>query len=216
MTVSVILLAGGKGLRMGNAVPKQYLPLKGKMVAQYSLDLFSALPDVNEIIVVCDPTYIPLFPSSLQFAEPGNRRQDSVWNGLQKVLPRNEYICVHDAARPLADSAMFQRVLKAAQEKGAATVGMPLSFTIKEACEQQIVIQTPDRNRFWEIQTPQVLRKEILLKGLQLALEQGITVTDDVSAAELLSYPVKLVEGSYQNLKITTTKDLLLAERLLS
>lgn len=219
MTISVVLLAGGKGLRLGGTTPKQYLPIHGKPLAHYSLDVFLAVKAISEIVVVCDPEYIPFFPAPagihLRFALPGERRQDSVYNGVKAASPQAEFICVHDAARPLVDSRMFQRAFEAARTVGASTVAMPLKFTIKETCDKQLVVGTPDRSRFWEIQTPQIIRKDWLVHGLQHALENDITVTDDVSAVELIGHPVKLVEGSHANIKVTTTEDLLLAERLL-
>ena len=119
------------------------------------------MPEVAEIIVVCDPQFKPLFAHfhQLHFALPGARRQDSLYNGLQCVDPTLSLVCVHDAARPFITAPLVRRVIAAAELHGAATVGMPLKFTVKEADGDGLVKRTPDRSTVWEIQTPQVMRK---------------------------------------------------------
>lgn len=212
MKASIILLAGGIGRRMGSAHPKQFLPLEGQPIALHSFYLFRQMPEVDEIIVVCAPEYRTLFPEGTLFATPGKERQDSVFNGLQQTS--GTLICIHDAARPMVTEAMTRRVLEAAAEHGAATVGMPVKFTVKEANDEGFVQRTPDRKFIWEIQTPQALRRDLLEQGFALAHEKQITVTDDASLAELVGHPVKLVKGAYSNIKITTPEDLILAEQL--
>lgn len=215
-SVSVILLAGGKGTRMGSNQPKQFMPLGAKPVAAYSFDLFASLREVQEIIVVCEDTYRDLFQTEkgmqLKFAEPGARRQDSVYNGFQLADPRAKYICVHDSARPFLSYEMIQRALAAAEQAGAAAVGMPLKYTVKECENNGVVKYTPARERLWEIQTPQIIQPHLLRQGFEKAIENELTVTDDLSLVELIPHPVKLVEGSYKNIKITTPEDLLIAQ----
>lgn len=218
--VSAIILAGGLGTRMQTQTPKQFLLLKGKPIVRYSFDVLLTVPDVVEVIVVCEPEYRPIFEPihshvRIAFAPPGARRQDSVWNGFQAISANSELICIHDSARPLIDTNLVQRVLTAAEQHGAASVGMPLKFTLKEHNGNEFVKNTPDRSLFWEIQTPQVIKKEWLQEGFELVHQKNLTVTDDVSLVELLNYPVKLVKGSYANLKITTSEDLALAEHLI-
>lgn len=218
--MSVILLSGGTSLRMGSPLPKQYLRLHGKVIAKYSFDLFLNQTNAAELIVVCAPEYQHFFEIKttpeipIKFALPGLRRQDSVFNGLQAIDPKIPYVCIHDAARPFLSEQIIERTLDAAIEFGAATTAMPIKFTIKEADEKKIVKRTPDRASLWEIQTPQILRRELLETGFAYAIENQITVTDDVSLAELLSQPVKLIEGDERNIKITTPLDLKIAEAL--
>ena len=150
---------------------------------------------------------------TIKFALPGKRRQDSAYNGLK--ASENELICIHDAARPFISKPLVLRVLEEGRIHGAAAVGMPVKFTIKEADSKNFVKNTPDRAKIWEIQTPQVLHREILMEGFQYALQHDITVTDDVSLAELIGKQVKLVEGSYENLKITVPSDLTIVNQLL-
>lgn len=213
MKTSVILLAGGIGRRMGSAEPKQFLPLRGQPIALHSFHLFAQMPEVDEIVVVCAPEYRSYFPEGTLFAQPGQERQDSVYNGLQQSS--GNLICIHDAARPMVTEAMTRRVLEAAALEGAATVGMPMKFTVKEVDENGVVVRTPNRNQLWEVQTPQALRRNMLEQGFIYAREHAIPVTDDVSLAERIGFPVKLVEGAHSNLKITTPEDLILAEQLL-
>jgi len=214
--ITVILLAGGKGSRMQMQIPKQYLPINNKPVALYSFEVFLELPEIHDIVVVCNQEYEHLFKTttkSVTFAEPGERRQDSVYNGLQSVSPETELVCIHDSARPYITPEIVRRVLEAGILYGAATVGVLAKNTIKECNEFAFVKHTPDRSRIWEIQTPQVLRASLLREGFKQVHKKNLTVTDDVSIVEHMKYPVKLVEGDVRNLKITTQEDLLIAEQ---
>ncbi|KAL0549757.1 hypothetical protein IC582_014245 [Cucumis melo] len=222
-SVSVILLAGGKGKRMGASMPKQYLPLLGQPIALYSLYTFSRLIEVKEIIVVCDPSYQDIFEDTkekidiqLKFTLPGKERQDSVYSGLQAIDLNSELVCIHDSARPLILAGDIQQVLKDGRLNGAAVLGVPVKATIKEANNDRFVQKTLDRKTLWEMQTPQVIEPELLRKGFELVNREGLEVTDDVSIVEHLRHPVFITEGSYTNIKVTTPDDLLLAERILN
>jgi 2-C-methyl-D-erythritol 4-phosphate cytidylyltransferase len=212
--LSVILLCGGKGTRMKSDIPKQFLSLNKKPVACYSFDVFKSMPEVAEIVIVSDTLYRHHFPLDIPFALPGERRQDSVFNGLKALQKNSRMICVHDSARPFIDQALVRRVIQAAEEHGAATAAMPVKFTLKEHDGNCLVKNTPDRSKYWEIQTPQIIRSDRFVEGFEFVNKNHLTVTDDVSIVESLGYPVKLVEGCYANLKITTPEDLALAEFL--
>lgn len=222
-SVSVILLAGGKGKRMGVSMPKQYLPLLGLPIALYSFYTFSEMSQVKEIVVVCDPSYQDVFEDAseeikidLKFALPGRERQDSVFNGLQEIDGNSELVCVHDSARPLVSALDIEKVLKDGWLYGAAVLGVPVKATIKEASRESFVVKTLDRRTLWEMQTPQVMKPELLRKGFDLVNRNHLEVTDDVSIVEHLKHPVYITEGSYTNIKVTTPDDLLLAERILN
>ncbi len=220
LSVSMILLAGGSGTRMQSSTPKQYLELDGKPIALHSLELFLTLPYISEIIVVCDNAFRHYFndycqQATLKFAAPGPRRQDSVYNGFGQIAPDADIVCIHDAARPLLSAKITQEVITEANEVGASAAAVPLKSTIKEADSSGFVVQTPDRSRLWEIQTPQAARPNLLAKGFAEANRRQLDVTDDVSLIELLNLPVKLVLGSYDNIKITTPEDLELAKLLI-
>jgi 2-C-methyl-D-erythritol 4-phosphate cytidylyltransferase len=214
--ISVILLAGGLGTRMNSQVPKQYLQLESKPVVRYSFDVFIAMPEVMELIVVCEPNYQHVFSGDsngipIRFASPGNRRQDSVYHGFQLADPNAQLICIHDGVRPFITPIMIRQALQAAQTVGAAALAMPIKFTVKECCENNMVKRTLQRSCIWEIQTPQVIQSPLLTLGFKKAIETGVTVTDDVSLIELIPHPVQLVKGSHHNIKITTPEDLELA-----
>jgi 2-C-methyl-D-erythritol 4-phosphate cytidylyltransferase len=214
---SLILLAGGTGSRMKSSTPKQFLNLQGKQIWQFSFAIFQACKKVTEIVIVCDPCYRDLLQPHtatmpIKYALPGSRRQDSVYNGFQKINSEADIVCIHDAARPFVTATMVHQVIETAERMGAAAAAMPLKCTIKEANETELVVSTPDRSKLWEIQTPQAIRYELLEKGFLEANRLQKTVTDDVSLVELINEPVQLVPGCYKNIKITTPEDLLFAE----
>lgn len=214
--ISAILLAGGMGTRMESTIPKQFLKLHQKPVACYSFEIFLQMTEIDEVVVVCSSEFRELFISDSKpvvFALPGERRQDSVFNGLQ--ASSYDLLCIHDAARPFIDKNLVSKVLVAGQQYGAAAAAVPIKFTIKEVDAHQFVKKTPDRAHIWEIQTPQVLHREILIQGFEQANQNKILVTDDVSLAELIHKQVKLVEGSHTNIKITVPSDLGIAQQFL-
>ncbi|KAL0364950.1 UNVERIFIED_CONTAM: 2-C-methyl-D-erythritol 4-phosphate cytidylyltransferase, chloroplastic [Sesamum angustifolium] len=195
-SVSVILLAGGKGKRMGASMPKQYLPLLGQPIALYR----------------CEREY----PHRHEICFTRKERQDSVYSGLEAIDSNSELVCIHDSARPLVLAGDVAKVLKDGQRVGAAVLGVPAKATIKEANSDSFVVKTLDRKTLWEMQTPQVIRPGLLKKGFELVNREGLEVTDDVSIVEHLRHPVYITEGSYTNIKVTTPDDLLLAERILN
>lgn len=187
----------------------------------YSFELFLQSAQIDEIVVVCNLEYRSVFSAHnrvkpVHFAMPGARRQDSVFNGLKASSLGQDLILIHDAARPFIDQDLIEKVLLEGKDFGAATLGMPVKYTVKTATEAQLVANTPDRSFLWEIQTPQVVKREILEEGFRIAAEKGITVTDDVSLAELTKTEVKLVKGADKNIKITVPLDLVFANHLLS
>ena len=220
-SLGLILLAGGKGERMKTTTPKQFLLIEGKPIARYSFDIFLKLPFLSEIVVVCDPKFHYLFQQTSQkigvhFANPGLRRQDSVWNGLNALQSDCQYVGIHDAARPLIDLALCQRVLQAALENDASAPGLPAKNTIKSVDQSGFVINTLERSHLWEIQTPQFIKRDLIQKGFDFVNQHQLDVTDDVSLIEHLKLPVKIVEGDPHNIKITTQEDLVIAKQWIS
>ncbi|KAG6539235.1 hypothetical protein ZIOFF_004390 [Zingiber officinale] len=174
-SVSVVLLAGGKGKRMGASMPKQYLPLLGQPIALYSFFTFSQMSEVKEIVVVCDPSYRDVFEDAskdirvgIKFALPGKERQDSVFNGFQEIDGSSELVCVHDSARPLITPKDVTKVMQDAWTNGAAVLGVPVKATIKEADNDSFVVKTLDRKTLWEMQTPQVIKPDLFRAGFEL------------------------------------------------
>ena len=220
-SVSVVLLAGGVGKRMKADMPKQYLPLLGTPIALYSLKKFAEMDEVGEIVVVCDPSYRDIFegcPVSkpVKFALPGKERQDSVFNGLSEVREGAALAAIHDSARPLVDLADVSRCCADAMEHGAAVLAVRCKATVKEANDDLSIAKTLDRSKLWEMQTPQVIKPDLLKEGFKLVNEKGYEVTDDVSIVEFMGERVQITEGSYVNIKVTTPEDMFIAERLLN
>lgn len=202
--------------------PKQFLSLAGMPVVEHSLDLFASMPEVSQIVLVSDFQYrerfarhIDLLGSRLTFAMPGKERQNSVYYGLMMVREGASLACIHDSARPLVTEQSVRRVLQDANEYGAAVLGVPSKATIKESEDGQFVLRTIPRNRLWEIQTPQVIKPELLKEGFEKVMEEGLEVTDDVSIIEQLGKPVRITLGEYTNIKLTTPEDLDIAELIL-
>lgn len=215
--ISLILLAGGKGTRMGHDLPKQFLPLREKPIIFYSLEIFTQIPAIAEIVIVCEERYRSLFSSlKVKFALPGLRRQDSVRNGLQEVSENISWVCTHDGVRPCISKELVYMLFEEGQRHDAACLAVPVRFTVKWSGPENFVHKTLDREQLWECQTPQLIKKELFEQGFAYAQEKGLTVTDDVTLVELLGHPVKLVKGSYSNIKITTPEDLAFAEQFLS
>lgn len=209
---TLILLAGGTGSRMGTLVPKQYLLLKQKPIALYSFDLFRASPEIDEIVVVCEPIYQHFFSGSVIFAKPGPRRQDSVYSGLLKST--QEIILTHDAVRPFIEKNYLIPLLEAVRRTGAAALGTPVTSTVKQCRADHIVEKTLDRSHLWEIQTPQAFRRDLLFKAFDYVKKHNLEVTDDLSMMEALGHPAEIVPCSPRNFKITTPFDLAVAEVL--
>lgn len=220
---TAIVLAGGSGRRMGTKVHKQYLLIGGKPVLYYSLKAFQECSLIDEIILVagkgeeeyCRKNIVEKYSLSKvsEFAEGGAERYDSVWNGLKKVTEEG-YVFIHDGARPFVDDAMLQRAYKCVTEHGACVAGMPSKDTVKIADGAGFVEATPDRSRVWTVQTPQVFDSELVKEAYAKLMEQPHEgVTDDAMVVErMMGRPIRLFEGSYENIKLTTPEDLRIAE----
>ncbi|NDE82303.1 MAG: 2-C-methyl-D-erythritol 4-phosphate cytidylyltransferase [Chlamydiia bacterium] len=212
---SAILLAGGNGSRFGSETPKQFLPLGSKLIIHYSLDLLLHHSLIDEIIIVCDPKYRHYFTDytdhKIRFAPPGQTRQESVHQGMLRASADAQLICIHDSARPLLNKIDLDLILEEGIHSKAAALATHAKNTIKEVRPDHSVIKTLDRAVLWEIQTPQVLAAPILWAGLAYAEEHKITVTDDISLAELVGHKSKIVPGSQKNIKITSQEDMTIA-----
>ena len=217
--VSVVLVAGGKGLRMGNALPKQFLPLQGKPILCYAIQAFKeAFPNAQLILVLPEEqlSYSNMLlqsfeePIELTIVSGGATRFHSVQNGLKAILPHS-IVFVHDGVRPFIESQLLHTCYQKALETGTAIPVIPVTDSIRQLQEQASTAL--DRNQLKAVQTPQAFQSEIILK----AFEQDYTelFTDEATVAEQAGFTLTLVEGSKQNIKITTPEDLLWAEFIL-
>jgi 2-C-methyl-D-erythritol 4-phosphate cytidylyltransferase len=214
--VSVVIVAAGESRRM-NGVDKVLAPLGGKPVIAHVLKAFDDCKSIDRIILVVNAKSLDAcrklavgLSTPIDVCVGGKRRQDSVAAGLQKLKKCN-WVVIHDGARPLVTKELIEEGLKAAQETGAAVAAVPVTDTIKVADDNRIVLETPSRRNLWAAQTPQVFRLDIITRAYQEAKGE---VTDDAALVEQAGYKVKLYMGSYDNIKITTPQDLLVAEAL--
>ena len=224
---AAIVLAAGHGKRMHSKVAKQYLLLKGEPVVVHALRAFEKA-GMDEIILVAGADEVEFckrniveqygFTRVRQVVAGGKERYDSVRNGLCALkavgFAEDGIVLIHDGARPLVNGEIIARAVDGVREFSACVASMPVKDTIKFVCDGAVE-STPQRDRLVAVQTPQVFDAELLKAALQSAVEQGVEVTDDCSAVERLGKKVYLVQGSYENLKITTPVDLLLAEKIL-
>jgi len=224
MHVTAIIAAGGRGRRLGAAVPKQALLLGGRPMLQWSVEAFLACGRVNEIVVVVPPEWLASPPEylrrgGLRLVAGGERRQDSVANGFDAASVASDVILIHDAARPLVDEGLIGRVIDAAAEGGAAIVAAAARDTIKWAPAKgdevpRVIERTLSRDAIYLAQTPQAFRRDVLREAVALG-RAGVEATDEAALAEQAGHPVRVVEGGARNMKVTTGEDLVIAEALL-
>jgi 2-C-methyl-D-erythritol 4-phosphate cytidylyltransferase/2-C-methyl-D-erythritol 2,4-cyclodiphosphate synthase len=220
MTIYALVVAAGRGTRLGGAVPKQYLPLAGRSLLRHTLEAVRAHPRIAGIAAVIHPDDHARYgeaASGLDLLPPvagGAQRQDSVRNGLEALARhRPSRVLIHDGARPFVDHATIDRVIAALDTAPGAIAALPIRDTVKREASGHIAA-TIERAGLWRALTPQGFRFEAILSAHRAAA--GGELTDDAAIAERAGLPVALVEGSEENFKVTTTDDLARAERLLA
>lgn len=224
---TAIVLAAGQGKRMGGAIHKQYLELEGKPIVYYALKAFQDSPLIDEIYLItgageeeyCKTKIVDKYKIDKvsKVLQGGEQRYHSVWNGVQEIEGEG-YVFIHDGARPFVDNVIIERAYTEVKEHKACVVGMPVKDTIKITDTDGYVSDTPDRSRLWLIQTPQVFENHLIQEAYSMLMRESyINVTDDAMVVErMLKYPIKLICGSYQNIKITTSEDLEIAKAIAS
>ncbi len=225
MFLTAIIAAAGEGTRLNFDIPKPLVRISSKPVIIYSLERLSKYSLVRDIIIAANLSNIKGIKQQIERYEikkikdivlGGKRRQDSVRNGLIASDSRSDFVLIHDAARPFIGNEVLPVLIKQAKKYGAAIVGVPVKSTIKEAqgsgLKANIVKRTLDRKNLWEVQTPQVFKKDLLLEAYDRFGD--IDVTDDAMLLEKMRVKVGMVFGSYDNIKITTPEDLIIAEAI--
>lgn len=217
MKTSAVIVAAGNGTRMGADGNKVYLPVLGRPVLAYTLDAFLSCKFIDEIIVVtrsCDIGQCSaLAGPDIRVIAGGNTRQASVYEGLQAAA--GDFVLIHDGARAMVTPELIRKIWEACIEYGAAVPGVPCKDTLKTLNADGWVAGTLDREKIWHIQTPQAFRAQDLKNAHMYAAANEISATDDCALAEYCNIPVKLIEGSYENIKLTTPEDLAVAEEIL-
>ena len=223
---TAIILAAGRGTRMNSSMNKQYLVLKNKPILAHSIEIFQKCDLIDEIIVVankdeeasCRTNVIEKYGYSKvkKLVSGGDERQFSVYNGLMQVDAKCDIVLVHDGARPLLTSVIIERCIDGVERYGAVSCGVPIKETIKIVDENHNVRVTPKRDSIWITQTPQAFKLDTLIKAHLRAIEEEIVCTDDAMLVEQLGINVRMIEGDYENIKITTPDDLIIAEAILN
>jgi 2-C-methyl-D-erythritol 4-phosphate cytidylyltransferase len=209
---------------MGHPTKKPYLKLLDEPILAHTIRVFDQNSIVDAVIVVVDAADIETCRSTViapyrfqkvaSLVAGGETRQISVFNGLRMLPTDTEFVIVHDGVRPFVTDETIFKCVEAAEAYGAAVAAVPVKDTIKVADDDGFIADTPDRAKLWAVQTPQVFRKTVLLEAHRSAQQRQISATDDAALVEQLGFKVKLVMGSYANLKITTPEDLVIAEAL--
>ena len=225
MRIVALIPAAGQGRRMGGDIPKASLSLGGIPLLRHTLQKFEACPQVDEILPLVPRQEVSFWtdeirrPSKLKKVQRilagGVERQDSVFLGLQALAGNADWVIIHDGARPFVPPDLIERTLSATLRWKAAAAALPAGETIKEVSPEKEVLRTLDRGSLWIVQTPQSFEYSLIVGAHEKARKERFRGTDDASLVEKMGIPVRLIEGSRLNFKITTPEDLILGEALL-
>lgn len=222
MKTQAIIPAAGIGVRLKSALPKPLILIRQRPIIAYTLDVFEQCPLVDSVILVVNENYLDNFKTIVSHygfkkvvhvVPGGQTRQASVTNGLKVLDQETDLVVIHDGARPFVLPEKVSEAVVTAQKENAVIVGVPTKATIKQIDTQNsLVFKTLNRRELWEAQTPQVFKRELLVKAYEQAGDP--LATDDSILVEESGQPVKMIMGDYKNIKITTEDDLLLAHVL--
>ena len=225
MKTVAIIPAGGLGKRLGGDIAKQYLCLNSLPVLVHTIRVFQKSDVISEVVLVVPQDDIASVRKQIvekygltkvsTIVAGGHERQDSVRNGLRAIAMKCDVVMVHDGVRPFVTGEMIARVAAAAADTGAASIGVKAKDTIKETTDENRVTGTLPRHNLWQTQTPQAFQYELLCKAYEAAAGDNFYGTDDASLVERLGAEVRMIAGSYENIKITTPEDLMMAEALM-
>jgi 2-C-methyl-D-erythritol 4-phosphate cytidylyltransferase len=221
MQVNAIIAAGGQGRRMNSSVSKQFLKIKGYPIIYYTLNKFEKMDIISSIVLVLSKDDMDYTKEEIIsrygfkkviMVEGGNERQDSVYNGLRVLPPQTDIVVIHDAVRPFIPMRLIEKSVEFAKKHKAVGVAVPVKDTIKVVDNNNIIKNTPNRKTLWAMQTPQTFSYELIMDAYEKARSDGFYGTDDTVLVEHMGLPVKIIEGAYENIKITTPEDVLFAE----
>jgi len=223
--VVAIVPAAGQGLRMGGAIPKQFLALGKEPLVVHSLRVLQASPVINEIVLAVPQADLDYcltdlavrfgFSKITKVVAGGKERQDSVRHALEHVSEETEIVVVHDAVRPFLTEGMVAEVVEAARRAGGAIMALPMRDTVKQVGAERRIERTVDRQSLWLAQTPQAFRRDQLLAAHRKAYAEKVQATDDAFVFEWAGHPVVVVEGSGENIKMTSPEDMIIGEAIL-
>lgn len=225
LNVSAVIVAGGRGTRMKSEINKQFIKIQNKEVLSYTVDVFENIAEIKEIIIVIEETAFDEFKTLEEkygwkkikaVVNGGDTRQASVYNGIKNISDECDIITIHDGARPFIEEEIILNSIRTAEDIGACGVGVPVKDTLKICDENQNILSTPKREEVWQIQTPQTFKKDLIIKAYEKAENDNYLSTDDTALIEYIKEPVKIIMGDYNNIKITTQEDILIAETIVS
>jgi 2-C-methyl-D-erythritol 4-phosphate cytidylyltransferase len=223
--VTAVIVAAGRGTRMGSGTDKIFLEIAGRPVVLHTWLTFDSCPQIDHVVLVIREECLPMFEtmarrSSLTkpyaFVVGGAERQDSVWNGLNSMPSTTEIVAIQDAARPCTTHETIRRTIESARESGAAVAASLIADTIKESLDGQTISRHLDRANLRAVQTPQTFRVDVIRRAILSARKNNVLFTDDTAACEAIGQPVQLVVGSEPNPKVTVPADLPQIEQLLT
>ena len=221
--VGVLIAAAGMGKRMRLSQNKQYLPIHGKPMIRHTIEIFDAIDAIDKMILLIRSGEEEMMRDILDAMElrhevsivlGGDERQDSIWEGLRCLKDFDGIILTHDGARPFVTAREISAVIDGARSSGACCLMTPMKDTVKVSEDGDWARFTPDRSKLYAIQTPQGFHKDILIQAYKQAYEEGYYGTDDCSLVEKTGKKVRLIRGSYKNIKITTPEDLIFADAI--
>ena len=220
----VVIVAAGTGSRMKMGINKQFIKLNDKEIIAYTIEKFYQKTYIQDIVVVIKEEESEFFRNEIinkykfegvKLAFGGNERQDSVYNGLKELDEKCNIVLIHDGARPFVSENIIENSIKEAIKNNAVVVGVPVKDTIKVVDNDNNISKTPDRSKLWAVQTPQTFDYKVLLNSYEDAFKDKFYGTDDAMLVERIGYKVKMIEGSYNNIKITTQEDLNIGAQIL-
>ena len=217
----VVIVAAGTGSRMKMGINKQFIKLEGKEIIAYTIEKFYNNSNIEDIVVVVKEDESEFFKKdkynfkNIKIAYGGKERQDSVYNGLKLLDKKCDVVLIHDGARPFVSDKIIYNCIEEVKEHKAIVVGVPVKDTIKIIDNDKNIVDTPNRSVLWAVQTPQTFDYNILIDAYKDAFKSGFYGTDDAMLVERIGYKVKMVEGSYNNIKITTQEDLSVGSQIL-
>ena len=217
--ISAIITAAGSGNRMESKIPKQFLEINGISIIERTLNKFEDINIIDEIIIIVKEEDLEFYKNLkdkyskvIKIVVGGATREKSTYNGLLAIDNETDVVICHDGVRPFITREIIIKALNFIGAYNAVIVGVPVKDTIKNIDKDGNVAYTPIRKDLYHAQTPQIFKKDILLKAYKKSFDEKIQVTDDSSLMEIIGEKVKIIEGSYKNIKITTKEDLILGE----
>lgn len=221
--ITAVLTAAGTSRRMGAGISKQFLKIGNKMIIQRTIDIFDNMEEVDDIILIVrkddiniyEKEILPNVKKPIKLVIGGNTREESTYNGILALDEKTDIVVCHDGVRPFIKPNIIIKAIEEMENNNAAIVAVPSKDTIKYADKNGFVEYTPNRDRLYNVQTPQVFKKDILIKAYENVFDENIKVTDDSSLLEMMGEKVQIIIGDYSNIKITTKEDLLYGELIL-